>query len=369
MKIVARSSNDHFLPTLDGWRAIAISMVVVSHCVTVESAREGGGGLINLLTFRLGTFGVMLFFAISGYLISTRLLIEEEKTGAISLRSFYIRRVFRILPPAYVYLALIAMLAVAGVITASPMDLSGAALFFGNYIPSQSWFTGHFWSLAIEEHFYLLWPPILRLCGRRRAIPAGMVLIAVTVLLRCQAVRSLPAGSDLPGYTQFRLDAFMFPCILAILLRRKEFAAKFGKAMTPAAWLLAILILGAGIATGTRFPAWREPQRLLQSGLLPLIVVTTVLRPGDWFARVLRHRTLEWLGRISYSVYLWQQLVFGFAPLHWRARLIALPFLIALILAVAASSYRWIERPMMARGKRISGRLFPTATPSSPAEA
>src|SRR5207248_5891757 len=105
------------------------------------------------------------FFAISGYLICTRLLVEEETTGSISLRSFYIRRVFRILPPAYVYLAVVAGLSAAGMIAAAWTDIASAALFYSNYIEPRSWFTGHFWSLAMEEHFYLLWPPLLLLLG------------------------------------------------------------------------------------------------------------------------------------------------------------------------------------------------------------
>jgi peptidoglycan/LPS O-acetylase OafA/YrhL len=369
LRMAARPSSNHFLPTLDGWRAIAISMVVVSHCVTIESVGDVGGGLLSRLTIRLGTFGVMLFFAISGYLISTRLLIEEENAGRISLRSFYTRRVFRILPPAYLYLVLIGALALAGIIKAAPMDFAGAALFFGNYVPSHSWSTGHFWSLAIEEHFYLLWPPILWLGGRRRAIPVGAFLIALTVFLRYRAVGSLPAGADLPGYTQFRLDAFMFPCILAILLRGKPFAVRFAAAMKPGAWCFIILVLAAGIAAGAKFQAWRDPQRLLQSALLPVIIVTTVLRPGDWFARLLQTRPMEWLGRISYSVYLWQQLVFGLAPLDRRVRMMALPLLLAAILLLAAASYRWIELPMMARGKRLSARWPARVSSSSPVEA
>jgi peptidoglycan/LPS O-acetylase OafA/YrhL len=364
--MAARPSSHHFLPTLDGWRAIAISMVIVSHCLMTDSA--GGGGVLGQLTFRLGTFGVMLFFAISGYLISTRLLIEEENTGRISLQSFYTRRIFRILPPAYIYLLVVGALAMAGIIVATPMDFAGAAFFFGNYVPSQAWSTGHFWSLSLEEHFYLLWPPVLYFCGRRRAIAAGALLIALTVFLRHRAVASLPAGIDLPGYTQFRLDAFMFPCILAILLRGKPFAAWFATTMKPIAWAVVILALGAGIFAGAKFQAWRDPQRLVQSALLPVIIVTTVLRPGDWFARLLQTRPLEWLGRISYSVYLWQQLVFGLAPRELSVRMMALPFLLAAILLLAAASYRWIELPMMAHGKRLSARWPPRANPSSPVE-
>ena len=239
------------------------------------------------------------------------------------------------------------------------MDIAGAAFFFSNYVPSQSWFTGHFWSLAIEEHFYLLWPPILVLFGRKRTIWVSAFLILLTVFLRHRAIGRAPDGADLQGYTQLRLDSFMFPCILAILLRGRPLAERFTDTMTPRAWCLLLIVLGAGIAAGTVIPAWREPQRLLQSALLPLIIVTTVMRPSDWFARQLARSAMEWLGRVSYSVYLWQQLVFGFAPVNWPARLVALPFLIMLILLLAAISYRWIEQPMMAFGKRTASRVCP----------
>ena len=352
-----RQTSDHYLPTLDGWRAVAIAMVVLSHSLTTESAANGGGGLVNLLTFRLGTFGVMLFFAISGYLICTRLLIEEDTNGSISLRSFYIRRVFRILPPAYGYLAVLIALALTGILVAGWKDIAGAAFFFSNYVPSQSWFTGHFWSLAIEEHFYLLWPPILVLFGRKRAMGVGAFLILLTVFLRHRAVGRGPDGADLQGYTQLRLDAFMFPCILAILLRGRLLAKRFTDTMTPGSWCFLLVVLGAGIAAGAALPFWREPQRLLQSALLPVVIVTTVMRPDDWFARLLRLRAMEWLGRVSYSVYLWQQFVFGFAPRHWPSRGFFLPVLIFLILLFAALSYRWVEQPMISLGKRTAARM------------
>jgi peptidoglycan/LPS O-acetylase OafA/YrhL len=81
------------------------------------------------------------------------------------------------------------------------------------------------------------------------------------------------------------------------------------------------------------------------------------MRPDDWFARLLRLRAVEWLGRVSYSVYLWQQLVFGFASPHWPARIVVLPFLIFLTLLLGALSYRWIEQPMISLGKRTAARI------------
>jgi peptidoglycan/LPS O-acetylase OafA/YrhL len=100
------------------------------------------------------------------------LLDENERTGGISLRSFYTRRVFRIIPPAFAYLATIALLAIVGVIYVSPREWLSSLFFSRNYIlipPNAGWYTGHFWSLAVEEHFYLIWPAALIALGARRA--------------------------------------------------------------------------------------------------------------------------------------------------------------------------------------------------------
>jgi peptidoglycan/LPS O-acetylase OafA/YrhL len=113
----------------------------------------------------------------------------------------------------------------------------------------------------------------------------------------------------------------------------------------------------------------RAPQRVLQSAALPVVVATTVMRPNDWFARLLRLPAFEWLGRVSYSVYLWQQLVFGFAPATPGARVIALPFLIAAILLLAELSRRWIELPMIARGKKLAAPFQLDQCRSVPAQA
>jgi hypothetical protein len=174
------------------------------------------------------------------------------------------------------------------------------------------------------------------------------------VALRLRTEYSAPAGADLPGYTQLRLDAFMFPCILAILLRSNEISGWFIRAITPGKFVCLVFGLGAGIALGAVWPAWREPQRLVQSAILPVIIAATALRPLDWAGRLLSHPALEWLGRISYSVYLWQQLVFGFAPARGLARVFAAPVLIGAILALAWLSWRWIETPAIALGKRLA---------------
>ncbi|MBV8072845.1 MAG: acyltransferase, partial [Acidobacteriaceae bacterium] len=150
-----------YIPTLDGWRAVAIGMVIAYHASmvpfgTVEAYRSSWAYLL-----RFGHIGVALFFGISGFLITTLLLREEARNGRISLSKFYIRRCFRILPAYY---ALLGSITILGLIT-SRAELMSSLCFVRNYIHEGagggSYVTGHLWSLAVEEHFYLLWPGLL----------------------------------------------------------------------------------------------------------------------------------------------------------------------------------------------------------------
>ena len=165
--IVAASAQlvkDRWIPTLDGWRAVAVMMVVVAHELV---SKPDINPSIDSFALRLGPLGVQIFFAISGYLICTLLLLESDKRP-ISLRAFYTRRVFRILPPAFTYLTVVGLLSAAGVIAVRGIDIASCIFLFANYI-TNGWYVAHFWSLSVEEHFYLLWPAILAFAGWRRA--------------------------------------------------------------------------------------------------------------------------------------------------------------------------------------------------------
>src|SRR5579863_5096023 len=170
------------IPTLDGWRAVAIIGVVCAHITWPNPS------LSNF--FGNGALGVQLFFALSGFLITTRLLEEYDQTGRISWRNFYIRRAFRILPPAFfVILALAILGLLLHIIPMSTDQLAASAFFYRNYFAGKvgsSWYTGHFWSLAVEEHFYLLWPLILVavgvIRGARTAIALAFAVFAWRIL-------------------------------------------------------------------------------------------------------------------------------------------------------------------------------------------
>jgi len=114
-------SGAHFIPALDGWRAVAIGGVILCHLAALYSE--------STVFVHLGAQGVAFFFAISGFLITTRLLIEHERSGTIALRSFYVRRAFRILPPALFYLLTLFLLSLAGIVTLSRLELVSAVFF------------------------------------------------------------------------------------------------------------------------------------------------------------------------------------------------------------------------------------------------
>lgn len=154
----SRSDRDRvgYLPSLDGWRAIAISAVLLDHSAVLPW-RFARHHLQNK-----GADGVWLFFAISGLLICSRLLNEEKRNGKISLPNFYIRRSFRIFPASFTFLAILLGLEALKIIPLNHSAWLSALLFCRNYWSyfmqsgdSGTWFTSHFWSLAVEEHFYL----------------------------------------------------------------------------------------------------------------------------------------------------------------------------------------------------------------------
>ena len=336
------------LPALDGFRALAIIAVILSHGFLLADTSRSARAISYTASY-LGAQGVALFFAISGFLITTLLLREREKLDRINLRAFYIRRALRILPAAYVFLTTIAILHASGHLR-QPLqrgELTSAALFFNNYWPFRSWYTAHFWSLSMEEHFYLLWPPLLARLGPRRALIASAFGIAGELIWRPWSLAHLYLPVPALQRTDLRADAFLFAGALAIVLhgphrcRVLELLTSTG---FRAAALLALAISGAwslaGSApvTGTLAPA----------ALFPALLISVIHRPGSRIYRFLESPPLCWMGRISYGLYLWQQIAFAdhASPTVGGAALALLPRL-AILVPFASASYLLLERPLI----------------------
>jgi len=351
MKLGQKPTGVAYIPTLDGWRAVAIVAVLVCH--GLDQRRHS-------FAEPLGSAGVLLFFAISGFLITRRMVEEKIQTGTVSLRKFYIRRAFRILPPAFTYLASIALLGLAGVLPFSVEPLFKALFFVRNYAyfdysQHATWYSAHFWSLSVEEHFYLIWPAIFVLAGLKRARWVAPGLAVATILWRMIdekyefVIRLFHAPYLLNnwGRTDYVADALLWGCALAVWLGHKPWKSPLPRRTTTA--------LCAGLI-GFVCVAWlmgRVNHAAIFVNLsMSLLVGLTVADPGSLIGRFLELPALRVVGRLSYSLYLWQQLFFHVDRKGlWFQNF---PLNIAFIFACACFSYYLVERPAIRLGHRFA---------------
>jgi peptidoglycan/LPS O-acetylase OafA/YrhL len=360
-----------YIPTLDGWRAVAVIGVI---CYHGQSELLSNHSILRKLASH-GIFGVDVFFAISGFLICGLLLREYETNEEISLRRFYIRRFLRILPPYYVALATICALGVFCALPVNFPDVPSCLLFYRNYRPlgideHGGFYTAHFWTLAVEEHFYLLWPTLLILVKPKRA---GKVAFSLAMLVfawrviegHFQLLAGILPQANLLTRTDTRIDGLLWGCLAAIYFGSiQRVAARIHFSQL---WLIPLVILMAGQALHV------PGLTLLRAICLPVIVVSTVLQPASLLGRALEWRLLRWLGTLSYSLYLWQELFLPevrsqLAPgaLHYLQQP---PWNLVAVLVCACLSRYLIEIPMIRLGHRlsVSPLVFPRPVESSPA--
>ena len=337
-----------YLPTLDGWRTLAIALVICSHNqirMTAPWSRFTG----------FGEQAVDLFFALSGFLICHRLLGEEQQTGAISLRGFYIRRVFRLQPAALTYLLTVALLAAASVVAVHWTEWFAAIFGFYNLLRNPgdypSWFTGQFWSLSAEEQFYLVLPAFLVLVRRKRLL----ILSSLTVLLEAWRFYVARTGFLNPEHSYHRSDLVVgciaIGCVTSLLLRMPKVQDAAKRYLHP--WITVsytIVIMTYFYFRHTNL------HHAASVTTYPLLVVSTMLHPRAWLSRLLELPPVRYIGRLSYSIYLWQQMFF-------RAIFVPPPgvrangwLCLAAAMGCACLSYHFIEQPLIRIGHRIAMR-------------
>ena len=358
-----------YLPSLDGWRALAITIVLVFHSRDAL-IRVFGAPMASLATHMLlwGPFGVDLFFAISGLLITSRLLAEEDVSGRISLSGFYRRRAYRILPASLMYLAAILVLGGTGLIAFRMDSWRAALLFFVNFQAEPLWYVGHFWSLAVEEHFYAFWPALLLFVRRKQRLPSAIALCLSVALWRALQFKFVTLGSTYfthQGRTDFQLDGILWGAALALAFHRFGSHPTLRRLLTiPVGTLLFLLILASLFAPG----GWKLYQGLLLFRRIatPVVLLITILNCRGLVAAILENSWLRKLGRLSYSLYLWQQLflVWGIQSAAYVAWPQRFPFNLVCVFACALLSYHLLERPFI----RLSHRAAKSKQLTPPAE-
>jgi peptidoglycan/LPS O-acetylase OafA/YrhL len=328
------------IPSLDGLRAISISLVVAGHWAEwrlhSSTAGDVAGAFANL--------GVRIFFVISGYLITTLLLKEYGKTSTIALRDFYVRRAYRILPAAIVFMVPVFVIFWHEL---RWYHMAAAALYLANFDFVHPWFLGHLWSLSVEEQFYFLWPGVLKRWYRHRvSILVGVVAFAPVYRVAChflglhgRADETFPAVADV----------LAMGCLLGI------FAPRLPKIKTALALSMIVPVVLVPVYLGVLhfhvtvvllFVLW-PVMHLSIAGLL----LHVVQRPY-WILNV---RPVEWVGRISYSLYLWQQLfVYGEYSKPW--------YFVVFAVGLASASYYLVEQPILrVRERRAAAREVESA--------
>ncbi len=331
-----------------------------------------------------GEFGVTVFFFLSGYLITTLLRIEHEQSGSISFRAFYLRRVLRIFPPFYLALTAAILLWLLGALPGPGFRLDGLlsqAFFVTNYYVIQNgWWTGHapgtwiFWSLCVEEHFYLAFPLVYFLLlrflpSRHRQALALAGLCALVLAWRLVLVYALGAGKDRTYVaTDTRIDSILFGCILGVfanpVLDRTRIDHGTWKYI-----LVPLALGGLFVSFVDRDPDFQKSIAYTLQGicLFPLFIVA--VRFPDWVpCQLLNLGWVRFVGVLSYSIYLVHPAVL-FGVTTWTR----LPWTVqgtiglALTLAIAYGIYVAVERPAARLRRRLSRILVPERSATPPA--
>jgi len=333
--VMAKSKGEFHIPSLDGLRAVSFALVFAAHA-----------GLDRVIP---GGFGVTVFFFLSGFLITTLMRREFDKRGTISLKNFYVRRALRILPPFYTVLLVASVLTLAGVLPGK-LEASAVlaqALHYANFHMVQAGANGFaegtavYWSLAVEEHFYLLFPLLFLFLNRRGTTPrvqalvlfglCAAILVWRTVLVCAMGSESIRTyvGSDT------RFDSILFGCALAV----------YGNPMLDASttsdrsWKYLLFPLGVvGLLASflIRGAVFRETLRYSLQGVSLLPIFVCAMRFPQWGPmRPLNLKPLAFVGVLSYSLYLTHQVA-----LYAMVTLVPAPIpraLLALVLAFAAA--------------------------------
>ena len=195
------------IPSLDGLRAISISLVIAGHLAN--------WGHLPLFLRQYANLGVRIFFVISGYLITTILLREHARTETISLRDFYVRRAYRIFPAAMCFMAVIFFLYWPKL---RGYEILATVFYLANFLPYRLWILGHLWSLSVEEQFYFLWPSVLKKWYRHRTIILCAAILATPVARTMFYFFKLPVGDF--GNLLTVGDTLATGCLLAALSAR-----------------------------------------------------------------------------------------------------------------------------------------------------
>lgn len=355
------------IPSIDGLRAISIILVLFGHSYPTVSNQNG---TLDIFFHFIGNahIGVMTFFVISGYLITYLLRNEWEEKGTINLRDFYLRRILRIFPAFYSYLALISLLVIAGAIATSWSSIISAATFSTNYRHlwdhsdgggEYYWFVGHFWTLSLEEQFYLLWPLTLLTLGLHKGKRVAQFIIIACPFIRVISYFLWPdSRGQLGMMLHSAADPLMIGCLMALWEGSANFELSVKRLHTGTIPLFATLLafVISPILTLKLRGAYGISVGVTIEAISIAVILLYVTRcPDTLVGRILNSKPAVFVGILSYSLYLWQQLFLTPLNTSWLGKY---PLNLIACFIVALISHYAVERPFLL----LKNRIFQTKT-------
>jgi len=339
------------LPSLDGLRGVSIIVVLIAHFN--QHLHEPILGAI----FGNGVFGVYIFFVISGFLITTLLLKEKVKTGTISLKNFYIRRFLRIVPLAYLFIAIILVLNAVFDLGIPTSSFLIAGLYLVNFFHffSVSYYFNHYWSLSVEEQFYALIPPLIkyRFNFYRYAI---FGLLTLTFLFRFMFEKDQSGVLSRLLFDLTRsLDGLLIGSLFSILVFTNlipwEIIKKYKIVLNVI--LVALIILCKDDTSN--FVLRFFFNHTFYSFLIALLIISNLYPSQDIIFKALNGKWLSQLGIVSYSIYIWQQLFTSDAMMKYY------PYNLLLLLLAGFGSYYLFERHFLRLKDKFGGKSAPAS--------
>jgi peptidoglycan/LPS O-acetylase OafA/YrhL len=352
------------IPSLDGLRAVAVLLVIFNH-LGVPYAPQGRG--------------VLTFFVLSGFLITWTLLRESEGCGNVSIRDFYIRRGLRIFPAFYIFavLHLAVTWSMNGKLSASAWaDYATAFFYVANYrhaiSPHQHQYLGHTWALSIEEQFYFIWPWVLSFFQRdlRRLTHILITIIVAADIYRIVLFFKFHVARTWLNFTfDSRLDHLLVGCLLAVMLKR-DVLSHFWEFMTSRIWISLVIfgLIVASIALDAHYGlAYKYGVTFVIDPLLTAILLVQVIAfANTWAWGWLNWSATRYIGRISYSMFLYQG-VTNYWAVHIfkdRSRFVVVAVALSLALLLGSMSYYAVELSFLRlKAKFVRGGSKPSRKP------
>lgn len=354
---------------LDGLRGVAILLVMSGHSIEQFSLLKSTPELLRAILGN-SSFGVRLFFVLSGFLITTLLLKERDSFDRVSLVYFYVRRSLRIFPAFYVYVSTMLAASALTWVSITNQQFLSAATYTWNYAGAigiqgtaqGSWYLGHLWTLALEEQFYLVWPMLFILLSPRKLLAVSLIAIFLCPIVRVATYLLVPEWRGYLGMMfHTAIDSILMGCAFAVVRHRsgpfyRELVRRFSSTIALAGLVFLPLVVSPclrALAGGNYSITLGITLDAVCVGLLLCVLEDkqhlSILKSG------LCSTWLVWLGQLSYSLYLWQQPFLAEDNSFVNQNLLLAGVCITL---AAMVSYYLIEKPILSLKRYFARSSF-----------